>query len=594
MLIAQLHQLLVTPTAKAPRSQVMFWFCLSLTLALTYGILGLHEAFSSAYVVQDDARQHVFWMQRFVDPTLFPNDLIADYFQSVAPLGYSTLYRLAALAGIAPLLFNKFLPVILGLVTTGYCFGVCWQLLPIPAAGFIATLLLNQSLWMEDDLVSATARAFIYPLFLAFLYYLLRRSLLPCLVAIALQGFFYPQTLFLTAGVLSLRLLRWNQGRLRLSAEGQDYRFCAAGLGMILVLLLPYALQPSEYGPVISVAEARQLPEFLERGRARFFVDSPWEFWLTGDRTGLFPYRMPPLILLGILLPFLLRHPSRFPLVQWLKPSVTVLQQVLLASLGMFAAAHILLFKLYLPSRYMQNTLPIVLALATGIVLVTLLDALFQWALGLQPASPQQPASPATQLLFFNKQFVALGLTILLGGMLFFYPTFLYPRFGQNFPRTGYFVGQAPTLYDFLQKQPKDILIASSAQEANNLPTFSRRSILVAREYGVPYHVGYYSQFRQRANDLVQAQYSQDLTSVKNFIQTYGVDFWILDTEAFTPEYLRLRASDWLWQFPSTQEAQTKLEQGVIPVLATLTEGCSALETYDFTVLDATCILQAS
>jgi len=69
-------------------------------------------------------------------------------------------------------------------------FGVCLEL-PVPTAGFIATLLLNQSLWMKDDLVSATPRAFVYPLFLAFLYYL-RRSLLPVCVAIALLGLFYP------------------------------------------------------------------------------------------------------------------------------------------------------------------------------------------------------------------------------------------------------------------------------------------------------------------------------------------------------------------------------------------------------------------
>jgi len=33
-------------------------------------------------------------------------------------------------------------------------------------------------------------------------------------------------------------------------------------------------------------------------------------------------------------------------------------------------------------------------------------------------------------------------------------------------------VGEVPALYEFFQKQPKDILIAL-AEEANNLPTFS-------------------------------------------------------------------------------------------------------------------------
>lgn len=189
MLITRLHKLLTAPTSK---SQVMFWLSLSLTFAFIYSLLGLREAFSGEYVVQDDARQHVFWMQRFLDPQLFPNDLIANYFQSVAPAGYTAIYQVMAGLGINPWLLNKLLPPVLGLITTGYCFGVCLKLLPLPAAGFIATLLLNQSLWMKDDLVSATPRAFVYPLFLAFLYYLLRRSLLLMCVAIALLGLFYP------------------------------------------------------------------------------------------------------------------------------------------------------------------------------------------------------------------------------------------------------------------------------------------------------------------------------------------------------------------------------------------------------------------
>jgi len=64
----------------------LFWLTLSFTFAILYSFLALQEAFSSEYVIQDDARQHVFWTRRFLDSNLFPNDLIADYFQSVAPL----------------------------------------------------------------------------------------------------------------------------------------------------------------------------------------------------------------------------------------------------------------------------------------------------------------------------------------------------------------------------------------------------------------------------------------------------------------------------------------------------------------------------
>ena len=135
-----------TTSSNSPKSHIIFWLSLSLLFAAIYSYLALQQVFSSEYVVQDDARQHVFWMLRFLDPNLFPNDLIANYFQSVAPAGYSSLYHLLASIGINPLLFNKILPSIMALITTGYCFGICLQILPIPFTGFIAIEMLNQNL----------------------------------------------------------------------------------------------------------------------------------------------------------------------------------------------------------------------------------------------------------------------------------------------------------------------------------------------------------------------------------------------------------------------------------------------------------------
>jgi len=55
-----------------------------------YAGLALQKAFSSEYVVQDDARVYLIWMQRFLDADLLPGDLIADYLQSVTPWGYAS------------------------------------------------------------------------------------------------------------------------------------------------------------------------------------------------------------------------------------------------------------------------------------------------------------------------------------------------------------------------------------------------------------------------------------------------------------------------------------------------------------------------
>ncbi len=116
--MSSLQRFLFSPIAKAPRSSQIFWLSLSLALALIYPILALQEAFSSEYVVQDNARQHVLWMLRFLDPALLPNDFLADYFQSVAPWGYARFYQIFAWLGISPLVLHKLLPGVLALITT--------------------------------------------------------------------------------------------------------------------------------------------------------------------------------------------------------------------------------------------------------------------------------------------------------------------------------------------------------------------------------------------------------------------------------------------------------------------------------------------
>ena len=573
MLTSRLRRFLTTPVSKSSNSQVIFWFSLSLTFAAIYALLGLGEAFSGEYVIQDDARQHVFWMRRFLDPELFPNDLIADYFQSVAPLGYTTFYQLFAALGIDPVLASKLLPLVLSLVTTSYCFGISLQILPVPATGFMASLLLNQNLWYKDDLVSATPRAFIYPLLLAFLYYLLQRSLILCLGAIALQGLFYPQCLFISAGVIVLQMLRWEKGRVRLSPRRSDYWFCAAGLGVVLSLLLPYALTTSQFGPIISVAEAKTLPEFLPGGRAEFFYDTPWVFWLKGRAGMVSPTLFRPITLsAGLLLPILLRYSSRLPLVRKLKSETIILAQLTLVSFSLFFAAHALLFKLHLPSRYTKHSLRIVLALAAAIVLTIILDAVFHWA------------QKQTQLGLQGQKGWAIGTTALIGIALVMNPS----CFPGKFPLTGYIVGQEPALYEFFSQTPKDSLIASLTDEASNLPTFSQRSVLVSSEYAIPYHTGYYRLFRQRVIDLIEAQYSPNLAEVKNFIQKDSIDFWLLERKAFTSEYL---VNSWLKQFqPAATEAQARLEQGTVTALASLIEPCSVFKTERYVVLRAECI----
>ena len=124
------------------------WLTASLIIAAIYGGLFWRIAFAGPYTIPDDGRQHLFWMLRYVDPGLFPGDIIADYFQSVAPAGYKALYWLGAQIGLHPFLLSKLLPPLLGMVGTAYAFHLAMAIIPAPLVAFTSTIILNQSLWM--------------------------------------------------------------------------------------------------------------------------------------------------------------------------------------------------------------------------------------------------------------------------------------------------------------------------------------------------------------------------------------------------------------------------------------------------------------
>ncbi len=558
-----------------------FWLSASLLYAALCGASALRVAFSDEFIVQDDARQFIFWTARFADQSLFPHDLIADYFQSLSPIGYGAVFRVGLLLGLQPLVTSKILPFVLGLIASLFAFKLTLRLLPAPFAAFLAVVLLNHGIWTSSDVISATPRAFVYPLFLAFLYALVRRALVPMLATVALMGLFYPQIVILAGATLGAGAISWDRGRPRLRRF--DLVFAGAGIAVAIAVLVPFALRSGPYGPTILADEARQLREFQPGGRSEFFFDNVWDDWVWGPRAGFVPeewfeksrLRLP--LFVGLALPALLLARSRLALARQVRPSLIVLAQLLAASAALFVAAHLLLFRLHLPSRYAMHSLRIALAVAAGISLVILLDALWRWA---------RRAAPGLRL---RCALVGLAAAAVFANVLAF-PLLLVAA-GGSFPHPSYKVGQYADLYFFLRSQPTDILIASLDSEADFVPVFSQRSILVGREYAIPYQLGYYHQVSARAVELIRAQYSPRLDEMQGFIRRYEVTYLMLDRSALTSKYVEL--DRWIRQFEPETGVVRAIKGGQKPALAALMRRCSAFQTGRIVLLDAECILQA-
>ena len=557
---------------KNDRRNYLFCFGISLLIAFYYGLYFYYFVFSHEYIVQDDVRQHVVWLQRFVYPELFPQDIIAKYFYDLAPIGWKTLYFLAAKVGIEPILLAKLLPPVLSLITTIYIYLFTLEILPIPIAGFFGSLFINQLIWLNDDLVSATARAFIYPLFAAFLYYLSKNKIVPCLILMLLQGLFYPHILLIEMAILSLRLLVF-QGKLLINftKNKQQYIWWLCGLVVTAIALYPITQKPPELTTTVTAVQMQQMPEFYINGRNAFFGGNFYQYWFK-DTTGPSLPIFPTIVWCGVLLPLFWKF--KLPITKLITGKVAILLQVTVASLLMFFLAHLLLPTLHLPNRYTYHTLRFMLAVSTGIVLTILIDIGKYWI------------KKRKEFNLLDK--LKIALVILFSLAVIIIPAIPYV-FAQGFQN--WIIGTNNEVYQYLAQQPKDVVVASLSEDANNIPAFSQRSILVGLEFAMAYHPSYYNRIKQRFTDLLEAQYTSNLEILQSFIRQYNIDFILVETNAFTPEYLLQKT--WLVNsslLAEIEDAIAFLESESTPAITKFTASCSVISTEELNLIDTNCM----
>ena len=551
---------------------VKFWFFCSLLIPIYYCTLTLCNILGHEYIVQDDARQHIVWFKRFVDHELFPGDLIADYFMAYGSSGLKFIYWLPAQVGLDPMVLAKLLPIPISLVATAYFFGVCLQIFPLPIGAFFSTLIFNQGIWFKDDVLSATSRGFVYPFFSGFLFYLLKGKIIPCFVFILIQALFYPMISLVSVGILIIRLIQVREGGLQWSKRRSNYILVMGSILILAVVLCPLYFRTTVWEPQVTAAQMKVMPEFSATGRTPYFGFSPLLFWTHGN-SGIRLPLLPPIAWLALLLPWLRKKQQ--DLTENITSKIGILWQILLPSIVLFIMAHIILIRLYLPSRYTYFSFRFIMPIAAGIVLTLLLNKVCQWI--------RRIRCYGTRLT--SKQTLLTGLSILVGCGLMIVPLITSVQLRHQ----NWIIAKHPELYRFIAKQPKDTMVASLSRAANNIPSFSERSILVGRETANSFHLGYYQKIRKRAVALISAQYSTDFNQIKQLIQTYNINLLLIDKAAFSPDYIA--RNWWLMQFqPVASDAIERLQQGKQPILKMFLHKCSVLSSEQYDLLDAHCI----
>lgn len=459
------------------------------------------------FTIQDDARQFLTWMARLENPGAMAGDLLADYWQSVAPVAWRWLYQVAAALGIAPVDLARIVPPVLLLVSAYATWRVAMTMCGgRPAAAFVAAAFVMALLVHEDSIYSATPRAFSPPLFLLFLDGLLRGRPVRILVSLGLLAAIYPTTALVGLTMLGLSYLRV---RPRPGVE-ITRRSVATVLAATLAVAVPVLSLPGQterWEPVLTVEQALELPNLGSAdGRSSIVNQDGSVGWLCSARMGFLPEIVPcwssrwaalpnalllvPLLVLGIgaaLRPKGPRDPNLIYL--W----------ALLAGFGWWVVATIFAFKLHLPARYPQRVLSILEWLAIGQMIGLWLAARSEQ--GRMTAWPKAVAAVLA---------------------LLFVISFATPTPGLRRP-------QDAGAMAYLQRLPGNARIAGVAQDLDAVPALTGKRTLATVEHAIPYHWGYFSQVKQRLEHSLAAVASDDPYVLPAFVRRYDATHLVVD-----------------------------------------------------------------
>ncbi len=512
-------------------TRALAWFTGILALLLAYGP-ALRRSFARSLeplVVNDDARQQIFPLHRWVDPSAFPQDYITDYYlNAFLPLGYRALYRTATLVG-DPLITSAVLPYALLVVLLAAIAFTANRIGGIVAALLAMALCLTGSTYLHS-LSGGLPRAFGLPVLAIGVATLVAGRARLAMASVWLGAALYPAAgalVGMTTSAVWLLLPRLDRGDAAAWSLGRRLAMLAVTVVVSLGLLAPMILGARPYGRMLSVADVEEYPEVGRGGRFDDDDVAPWpSYWVHAREVALRSVvghgaawiesegaRAP-----GLWMPFL-----GVILLGWGRLLVrsaaarVVTAMLATAFLGNLLARALEPF-LYLPSRYVTYPVPLVCAVAIPSGLVSACE----WAahsLGRARVGPWAAAALG-------------GVALLLVG-------------AHGDARLGLTrdAGRYASLLAFVETLPHESLLAGFPRgPINDVPLFARRRILMGYETHVVFHEGYTAEMRRRLRAFLAAYYATTPRPLRTLQTEFGVSHVLVDRRHFgprSPRYFR-------------------------------------------------------
>jgi len=486
--------------AEAPRSAVERVFVAAAWVYVAAFALLQTPGLFDREILEWDARAFTLAAFRFHGSGLFPGDLVVDAMARYDTPLYRAVYWLGTLA-TDPIEVSKLLPFAL--------FGVLvWQAYALGRArggrvlGAVSVVALVHCSFVWNRLAGGNARAFGFPLVVAFVRYAAEGAERRMLATLLLASLAYPSALLCCAPAAIVLGLRRGRGPL----------VRALGVAVLGAVLAGASLWGDpRLGSPPTYAQAASL-RLLALGSAQPYYplppfatllgrELPLPFRADGETwRGLAAARAVGLVALAAALLAALRalrrRGERPALGTW------VFALLPLAGLAMAGAAQLLAYRFYLPQRMLQ--------LAWLPTALLALPLLVEYAL-----RDRARASLRAALLVSLVLFGAGGDGLALAENLTDFRRHLTP-----------IIRQIATL-------PKDVLVATHPERASYVQLFALRRVLVSASTNMPFLDGYARELDRRTEAFFRAYYARGLDGVRALRRDFGVDYVLVDRRDF-------------------------------------------------------------
>lgn len=481
------------------------------------------------YTFSDDVEHQVAYLYSFQDTELFKNDYIKSIVGLFNCIGFNFIYYVGLLFIDDLILLSKLIILPLSFISSLYLFKIGKEIKDDFCGFIISTLFI----FTHIKLLSAgTQNSFLFPLLIIFLYYFIKKHYFKMMLTIAIMTIIYAPSALIAYVAYFLSFFKVLNKRIFLNCSKKAIvYFILTGLisfsiylpTMLITekekfLLNQYIPKKEVFANLINPINYHSNAKYLElnlNGRRSLFSGNSIESFLVDILSNNNPrisltlikgkvYHREFLLLFAFCMLIVLRKKiNKMPL------EVNIL---LLSGLIMYILSFCLMLLLFYPGRYF--------AAPWSLYLITFISVNFESFVNQINSSLCKNLNLKESSHLINKfnLFLIFYLLLFLVDFKILSPDYSMKKVKKN---------HTP-VFNFIEKLPKDVLIAAPIKEADYIPLLSKKSVYISFEV-----LDLTQELRRRAYAFYDAYFATDQNDLKDFCRNENIDYILVNKESF-------------------------------------------------------------